>query len=93
MPLKQHLYFLYSTTIWGSVQVIGWDSSESAVSTSKFLLQYEKRTQWDNEKLDFNIKLVEDSLTEKWDNDYDLIVMNPPFVSWELLKNKESRDA
>lgn len=77
----------------GSVQVIGWDSSESAVSTSKFLLQYEKRTQWDNEKLDFNIKLVEDSLTEKWDNDYDLIVMNPPFVSWELLKNKESRDA
>ncbi|GHT03042.1 hypothetical protein FACS189440_04220 [Bacteroidia bacterium] len=91
--LIETLKQLKNLAFGGKVQVIGWDSSESAVSTSKFLLQYEKRTQWDNGKLDFDVKWVKDSLTEQWDNDYDLIVMNPPFVSWELLKNKDNRDA
>lgn len=76
----------------GKIVIKGWDSSETAVNTSKFLLKYEQRTVW-TEKLDFEIKLVEDSLTENWDNDYDLILMNPPFVSWELLSDKKSRDA
>ena len=39
------------------------------------------------------IKSVTDSLTEQWDNDYDLVVMNPPFISWELMKNKKNKDA
>lgn len=76
----------------GYIEIIGWDSSETAVNTSNFLLQYEKRTIW-KDKLNFNIKLVEDSLTEEWDRDYNLILMNPPFVSWELLNDKDSRDA
>jgi type I restriction-modification system DNA methylase subunit len=77
----------------GKVKIIGWDTSESAVNTSKFLLQYEKRSQWNNSDLEFEIYLVNDSLTELWENDYDLILMNPPFVSWELLKSKDSKDA
>lgn len=76
----------------GSVEIIGWDSSGTAVNTSNFLLKYEKRTNW-KDKLDFNIRLVQDSLTEQWENDYNLILMNPPFVSWELLNNKESKEA
>jgi len=76
----------------GSIEVKGWDSSETAVNTSNFLLQYEKRTIWDK-KLSFEIKLVTDSLTETWDQDYDIILMNPPFVSWELLTDKNSKDA
>jgi hypothetical protein len=76
----------------GNIQIIGWDSSETAINTSNFLLAYEKRTIW-NDKLNFSIKLVEDSLMEKWEDDYSLILMNPPFISWELLKNKQSKDA
>ena len=76
----------------GNIEVKGWDSSETAVNTSNFLLKYEQRTVW-NKKLDFEINVVADSLTENWDNDYDLILMNPPFVSWELLNDKNSRDA
>jgi adenine-specific DNA-methyltransferase len=76
----------------GNLEVIGWDSSETAINTSNFLLKYEQRTIWEK-KLQFSVTLVEDSLTEKWDNDYDLILMNPPFVSWELLNNKNSKDA
>lgn len=76
----------------GKIELIGWDSSETAINTSNFLLKYEQRTIWED-KLDFEIRLVNDSLTEGWDNDYDLILMNPPFVSWELLNTKDSRDA
>jgi type I restriction-modification system DNA methylase subunit len=76
----------------GKVKIIGWDTSSSAVCTSKFLLKYEQLEQWDKSNLNFEIKYVPDSLTEQWDNDYDLIVMNPPFVSWELL-NKKDRDS
>lgn len=76
----------------GNIEIRGWDSSETAVNTSKFLLKYEQRTVWKN-KLDFEIELVEDSLTQKWNNDNDLVLMNPPFVSWELLSNKNSKDA
>jgi hypothetical protein len=76
----------------GKVKIIGWDSSPSSICISKFLLKYEQQTQWNKKTLEFEIKRVTDSLAEKWDNDYDLIVMNPPFVSWELLKDKNMKD-
>lgn len=76
----------------GNVEILGWDISETAINTSRFLLTYEKRTIW-KDRLDFSLKLVEDSLLENWDYDFDLILMNPPFSSWELLNNKENRDA
>ena len=71
----------------GNVEIVGWDTSKTAISISKFLLTYEKQTQWQNDnRLNIDgVRQVEDSLTEHWDSDYDLIIMNPPFVSWELL--------
>lgn len=74
----------------GNIQIVGWDSSESAVNTSNFLLTYEKRTIW-QDQLEFSINLVNDSLEEIWGKDFDLVLMNPPFVSWEHLNN-ESRE-
>ncbi|PID55866.1 MAG: SAM-dependent methyltransferase, partial [Ignavibacteriae bacterium] len=71
------------------IEVHGWDISETAVNISNFLLNYEKREWGDN--LYINIKKVENSLIKDWDNDFDLIFMNPPFISWELL-NKEDRE-
>ena len=73
----------------GKVEIIGLDRSESAVNISNFLLAYEKR-EW-QDRLTFKIKPVDNSLTEDWDNDYDLILMNPPFLSWELM-DKCDRD-
>lgn len=81
--LKNHGYS-------GKIKINGFDSSESAIKTSNFLLTYENRKQWEN-KLDINIKKVEDSLVEDWSYN-DIILMNPPFISWELLKNKYNRD-
>lgn len=75
----------------GQVTIHGWDVSDIAISTSRFLLQYEKNTIW-QDKLNFDIHIVDDSLMRVWDSNYDLILMNPPFVSWELLdqSSKES---
>ena len=74
----------------GKVKVKGFDSSDSAIRTSNFLLAYESRKQWGNQ-LDIEIKKVEDSLKVDWGKN-DIVLMNPPFISWELLKNKENRD-
>lgn len=76
----------------GIVKVQGYDSSETAINTSSFLLNFEKRTAW-GDKLSFNIKHVNDSLVEDWENDYTIILMNPPFVSWEQLNDKTKREA
>lgn len=76
----------------GTVKVQGYDSSEPAINTSSFLLNYEKRTVW-RDNLSFNVKRVVDSLVEDWENDYTIILMNPPFVSWEQLNDKEKREA
>lgn len=77
----------------GFVDIYGWDSSSSAVSTTKFLLHYEQSSQWGEEHLQYFVKDVQDSLQENWDNDYDIILMNPPFLSWELVKGNDSKDA
>ncbi len=70
-----------------NVEIHGWDISETAVNISNFLLTYEKR-EW-GQKLSINIKKVANSLTEEWDNDFDLILMNPPFLSWELMEKTD----
>lgn len=75
----------------GKIIIHGWDSSQSAIQTTNFLLTYEKRTIW-RENLIFILKNVDDSLIEDWDNNYDLVLMNPPFISWEQM-NKSSRES
>ncbi|WP_348798205.1 HsdM family class I SAM-dependent methyltransferase [Flavobacterium adhaerens] len=74
----------------GKITIKGFDSSDSAIMTSNFLLGYENRKLWDN-SLEITVKKVEDSLVEDWGSN-DIILMNPPFISWELLKSKDSRD-
>lgn len=76
----------------GQLNIEGWDISQSAVNTTRFLLKYEQKKLWGN-RLTYQILKVEDSLQQKWRYDYDVILMNPPFLSWELLKDSGQRDA
>ncbi len=89
--LIEALKQLKSLKYMGRITIIGYDSSVSAIETSKFLLHYENQTQWNGE-VELQIKHIEDSLSFDWGSNNDLILMNPPFVSWEQLRNKESRD-
>lgn len=71
----------------GNINIKGFDNSRNAIETSRFLLNYENRTQWDN-SLRIDLKVVDDSLTEDWGTN-DVLLMNPPFTSFELIKDKD----
>ena len=67
----------------GSVRLIGWDSSPAAVSMARFVLR-NALTDWQPEG-GGNVELrVVDSLSVPLPT-ADVVLMNPPFVSWPAL--------
>ena len=76
----------------GTITLKAWDVSDVALQTTKFVLEYYNRTQWEG-KVKIIIRKVEDSLIEDWGSDNDIILMNPPFVSFELLKEPKRKDS
>lgn len=72
----------------GDVHIKAYDKSTIAIQTTQFLLNYEKRTQW-GDKLHVDIRCI-DSLTCDWGKN-DIVVMNPPFISWDLMDIKTDR--
>lgn len=75
----------------GKIEIDAWDCSPCAISTTKFLIAYENRTQW-NKQLFYATCQVDDSLQKEWTPKYDIILMNPPFSSMEQIKSKEEKD-
>ncbi len=88
--LQEVLKQLRESDYHGEIILKGVDISPLAVQTARFLLMYENRTQW-NDSIKLYIKQG-DSLTLDWGNN-DLILMNPPFISTELIKDKGTMDA
>lgn len=72
----------------GTIKLYGWDKSPTAVRVAKFSLSFE-RNQYLDKSIEIDI-IEKDSLDDNW-GEYDIILMNPPFVSWELL-NTETQD-
>ena len=71
----------------GSVRLIGWDNSPAAVSMARFVLK-NALNDWQPEgEGDVELKTV-DSLSEPLPT-ADVILMNPPFVSWPALSTKQ----
>lgn len=66
------------------VHVIGWDKAETAVMMSRFVLSFEQQ-EWDNKQMDFEIKLCDSLSVENWPKNVDLLLMNPPFLSWNRM--------
>jgi adenine-specific DNA-methyltransferase len=64
----------------GKLRLIGWDVSEAASEIARFVLEWEKR----NTKLSVDYEIsCRDSLACDWPQDVDIILMNPPFTSWQ----------
>lgn len=70
----------------GQLKLIGWDISEAATEMARFVLAWEKRNTRLN--VDYQISCV-DSLTRDWPQDIDIILMNPPFTSWQNMDSSE----
>ena len=70
----------------GQLKLIGWDVSEAASDMARFVLAWEKRnTRLD---VDYQISCI-DSLAHDWPRDVDIILMNPPFISWQDMDSSE----
>lgn len=82
--LKQLRISGYSNNIY----LKAYDKSNVAIQTTKFLLEYEKRSLW-GVRLHLDIQCV-DSLTMDW-GENDIVVMNPPYLSWMLMDSKQER--
>lgn len=66
----------------GKVSVTAFDALETSVIAARFLLNYKQQHYWKN-KIDYSVTTVEDALTKKWAFNYDIILLNAPFASWD----------
>jgi len=74
----------------GAITIAGWDISEIACEISKFVLHYESRSEWNNA---INLLISNrDSLSYNWaiEQRFDVVLMNPPFTSFENLGERKS---
>jgi len=70
------------TEFKGGIKLYGWDKSVTAIQVAKFSLYFEKN-QYSSRAIEIEV-IEKDSLEDDW-GIFDIILMNPPFVSWELL--------
>src|SRR5579859_2919391 len=84
--LRECLRLLKIRSYRGRVKIIGFDRSATSIAMAKFALAAEKR-HWPATQID--ISLVEqNSLTSKWPDDINLLIMNPPFQSWQQMDSE-----
>jgi adenine-specific DNA-methyltransferase len=72
----------------GNIVVVGWDISPAAIDMARYILNYEVRSYQSSVQINIQIK---DALQEDWSQKADFMLMNPPFISWELM-NKTQRE-
>jgi adenine-specific DNA-methyltransferase len=86
--LKECLRLLRQNERITRVRILGWDKSVAAVDMARFVLCWEGRA-WLPNQVQVDIS-VHDSLIEaNWPNNVDVLVMNPPFQSWQLMSAAE----
>lgn len=65
----------------GKVTLVGWDISPAALAMAQFVLD------WESSRSDVEVTVVlqqQDALAlDSWDTGASLILMNPPFISWQ----------
>lgn len=69
----------------GHVRVIGWDKAATAVMMSKFVLYFEKQ-EWGSQ-LNCEIEHRDSLEAEAWPQNVDILLMNPPFLSWDKMNS------
>jgi adenine-specific DNA-methyltransferase len=86
--LKEVLRLLQIRGYKGEVRVVGWDKSQAAVSMARFVLAWEKRA-WTAGRVSVEISQHDSVAEPNWPTGVDVLVMNPPFKSWQLMSSNE----
>lgn len=82
--LKECLRQLDIKNFKGTINLLGNDVSEIAINMSAFTLAYEKRMLYNKSTVNIELRTT-NSVTSEWPKDNDIVIMNPPFVSWENM--------
>lgn len=85
--LKEALRILEIQRFDGSVVLRGWDQSNAAVDIAKFSLGWEVHG-W-NGRVQVEIECVNSVTTPQWPTDVNVVLMNPPFKSWQQMTLEE----
>jgi adenine-specific DNA-methyltransferase len=83
--LKECLRQLKTNGHTGPVLVVGWDKSPTAVDMSRFVLAWEARS-WHAGQLTVKISEQDSLAADRWPLDVDILLMNPPFKSWQQME-------
>ena len=67
----------------GRVIVIGFDRSASSITMARFALASEKRY-WPHNQIEIILQ-QQNSLTATWPSAVNILIMNPPFQSWQQM--------
>jgi hypothetical protein len=86
--LKECLRLLKLRGYVGRVQVTGWDRSPAAVDMARFVLAWEGRA-WLAGQIEIEVSQHDSVTTANWPNAIDILIMNPPFKSWQLMTPEE----
>ncbi len=86
--LKECLRLLKVKEFTGRVKIIGWDKSPTAVDMARFVLAWEKRA-WLSGQVEIEIAQHDSTTSERWPVGADVVIMNPPFKSWQLMTHEE----
>jgi hypothetical protein len=74
----------------GRVHVIGWDISDIACAMARYELG------WEIQSVPFSVTMTIDckdsiSITEEWPREVDIVLMNPPFLSFEDMVEQQKK--
>jgi methylase of polypeptide subunit release factors len=82
--LKEVLRQLERRKFSGKIEIIGWDRSSISVQMARFTLSWEIRS-WKSEQVSISIEERDSTEAETWPTKVDVVVMNPPFRSWQQM--------
>lgn len=81
--LRECLRLLKLRGYRGRVKVIGFDNSASSIAMANFVLATERRY-WPPDQIEIGLH-QQNSLTATWPSKVNILIMNPPFQSWQQM--------
>ena len=85
--LREALRQLKLRNYKGKITLIGWDISQAACDMARFVLSWERRGR--ESTVVVNIECTDSINIGTWPERVTLIIMNPPFVSWQDMSGQQ----
>lgn len=87
--LKEVLRLLEVAGYSGAITLRGWDKSRAAVDIANFSLSWEAQS-WSG-RVQVEIQQIDSVLAQVWPRQINVLVMNPPFRSWQHMTDAEQQ--